>query len=84
MPYKCCVGNCNSNYKSHGAAYIPMYSFPKDNTEKERWLAALPNIIESPGPHTRICALHWPDDAAKEKSYKSRHEVAHFICFFSI
>lgn len=52
-----------------------MYSFPKDNTEKERWLAALPNIIESPGPHTRICALHWPDDAAKEKSYKSRHEV---------
>lgn len=75
MPYKCCVGNCTSNYATDVDEYTTMYSFPKDDDSKKKWLLALPNRIENVTSNHRICSKHWPEDCKKEKPYKSRREV---------
>ena len=37
-----------------------MYRFPKDQTEKGKWIKAIPNANLRVSKDTVVCALHWP------------------------
>ena len=64
MGRKCSVYNCRSGYKWNPSKFNGIiYGFPKDKSEKELWIRALPNasiannnITDNMG----ICELHWP------------------------
>ena len=58
MVNKCSVGNCKSNYSSQKSPYIPVYKLPDDLSERDTWIAALPNKVNSTS-NVRICRLHW-------------------------
>lgn len=70
MPRKCSVGNCTSNYKTSDDK-IPVYRFPTNSMELDRWLERLPNIIrkECVTRNMGICRLHWPSYARMKTSY---------------
>lgn len=53
---------CKGNYDSEEEK-VSVYCFPKDETEKQKWIDALPNIINRVTPHIGICSKHWPLDA---------------------
>ena len=71
MPNKCCIVNCNSNYKSvllKGAEYVSVYRFPKNREQAEDWLRAIPKCsnlksFDDIKSNTVVCAKHWPSDA---------------------
>ena len=44
MGKTCAVAFCNSGYKTN--AKIKMHTFPADESEREKWMNALPNIID--------------------------------------
>ena len=43
MGKTCAVAFCNSGYKTN--AKIKMHTFPADESEREKWVNALPNIF---------------------------------------
>lgn len=47
MPLKCCVPECESNYKSSGGVYVSVYKLPSDENERKKWISAIPraNIV---------------------------------------
>ena len=61
---KCCVYACKTNYSSEKlkSDKISLYRFPKDETEKENWIKAIPNTNLRISRDTVVCALHWPSD----------------------
>ena len=63
MPLKCCVPECESNYKSSGGVYVSVYKLPSDENERKKWISASPraNIVIT--KYTAVCRRHWPDDA---------------------
>ena len=62
MEKKCCVYACKTNYSSEKlkSDKISVYQFPKDETEKEKWIKAIANANLRVGKDTAVCALHWP------------------------
>jgi hypothetical protein len=65
MCRKCSVAGCTSNYDSQ-PELIPVYKFPKDIEERERWLAALPNRVNVTA-NSVVCKKHWPEDTPMKK-----------------
>ena len=61
MPLKCCVPNCNSNYKSSGEK-VSIYKFPKDENEKQKWSKVIPRAKQVVTAYTALCRKHWPED----------------------
>jgi hypothetical protein len=45
MPRHCSVYGCRANYE--GEPYTKQVSFPKDETTRSKWIAAMPNDAES-------------------------------------
>ena len=39
---------------------ISVHRFPEDETEKEKWIKAIPNVNLRISEDTVACALHWP------------------------
>ena len=62
MGRKCCVYACKIYYSSEKlkSDKISLYRFPKDETEKEKWMKAIPNANLRVSKDTVVCALHWP------------------------
>ena len=68
MGRKCVAGECKTNYESEekrrkekGIAKVSVFKFPRNENEKQMWMAALPNILEKPPTeHVGVCELHWP------------------------
>ncbi len=56
--------------------YVPVYTFPVDKEECERWLAALPFQLHKVTVHIGICQKHWPKDAEMMKVKRYRRPVA--------
>lgn len=75
MPCRCCVVNCEYN------ANVTLYSFPKDDDLKDKWLSVLPNLVPGISSLTKICAKHWPENAKMKKPFRSRNEVSMLKCF---
>lgn len=67
MVNKCCVPNCNSNYrvtkKDPNFQRQSVYKFPKDKDECNEWIAAIPRKNLFVTEYTVVCRLHWPEDA---------------------
>ena len=59
---KCCVYACKTNYSSEKlkSDKILVHRFPKDETEKEKWINAILNANLRVTKDTVVCALHWP------------------------
>ena len=62
MGKKCCVYACKMNYSSKKLKRdkISVYHFPKDETEREKWIKAIPNANLRVSKNTVVCALCWP------------------------
>ena len=70
MPRKCCIPGCKSNYFyrkiwKKPPEKAPVYRFPRDREELERWKKALLFSDIQMSADTVICELHWPDDVTK-------------------
>ena len=79
MPCKCCVPLCNSNYATsvnNGEAKIPVYRFPQDEAEKDRWIYAIPRVdlckLLEKNSVVVVCRKHWPDNW---KTYTYRGKI---------
>ena len=64
MGKKCCVYGCKTNYTSEKASVndkkLSVYRFPKDLSEREAWISAIPNANFTASTDTVVCELHWP------------------------
>ena len=62
MGKKCCVYACKTNYSSKKLKRdkTSVYHFPKDETEREKWIKAIPNANLRVSKNTVVCALCWP------------------------
>ena len=65
------VGN-NSNYKQQQENQqenveekVPVYRFPKNQEEREKWRKVIPNANLKVTDDTVVCELHWPHDFEK-------------------
>ena len=60
MGTKCCVFECETNYSSEKlkSDKISVYLFPKDETEKEKRIKAIPNANLRESKDIVVCALH--------------------------
>jgi hypothetical protein len=59
MGKKCCVPNCDGNYKNKKER---VFRLPRNKDEKARWFSAIPRMSASPTKETVICERHWPAD----------------------
>ncbi len=64
MPRKCCVYECRTNYTPSERGTV--FRFPNDATERNRWLASLPNKDLTWTEHIGICENHWPSDYTRK------------------
>lgn len=64
MGKKCCVYGCKTNYSSENGSGVEsklsVFRFPKDDTEKKAWIAAIPNDKLNVTKDTVVCERHWP------------------------
>nr|XP_047135492.1 uncharacterized protein LOC124812659 [Hydra vulgaris] len=74
MPRKCSVGNCRRNYDSANE-HVKVYKFPSDKELCERWLAALPNKIQSPTDNMGVCEKHWPLGCSMHYPKRSKYQI---------
>ena len=58
MGRKCCVTNCNSDYKSTKVFRLP--SEKREPDERSRWIKAIPRDNIPDHKNTSICEDHWP------------------------
>ena len=60
MGKKCYVYACKTNYSSKKlkSDKISVYRFPEDETEKEKWIKAVPNANLRVTRDTAVCELH--------------------------
>ena len=84
MPKPCCVYGCKTNYRSEKQSRgddenekIPVYRFPKDEFERERWIDVIGRInanlvVKS---DTVVCRLHWPVGFKTKESYGKERPV---------
>ena len=71
MPKKCNVYGCRGNYRSE--PYTKVVQFPTDETERNRWIVAMPNERSSLLKLKQIyaCANHFDCDWMKVKGGKT-------------
>ena len=60
MGKKSCVYACKMHvfFWEIESDKISVHRFPKDPTEKEKWIKAIPNVILRVSEDTVVCALH--------------------------
>ena len=78
MPRKCCIYGCRTNFDTalkdinnadQLGQKIPVFRFPKQPDERERWCKAVPNANFIATDNKVICELHWPENYEREKKY---------------
>lgn len=61
MPARCCITGCKSNYDSvvitEGVKSV--FSFPKDDGLRQKWLKAIPRKEWIPSKYSVVCELHF-------------------------
>ena len=65
MGRKCCVPFCTSNYLTGKKAST--FRLPKDLSERQTWLKAIPRDNIPDRPNTVVCEEHWPPGYATTK-----------------
>ena len=59
----CCVFNCNEKYDE--ANKVQIFRLSRDETERNRWLAAIPRDNISDTDETIVCERHWLENYSK-------------------
>ena len=67
-------------YASQSSETMRIFQFPSNESEKQRWIAALPNIIQSPTKNMGVCELHWPSGAEMCRPHRSKYMVSRSLC----
>lgn len=70
MARKCTIPQCKTNYlskKNASSKKIPVFRFPKDKKEIEKWKKSLPYKDMTVTNNSVICELHWPSSYPKKK-----------------
>jgi hypothetical protein len=62
MPSKCCVPNCSSNYNSTNT-YLTVFSFPKDEEMKKRWIKCIHRESFNPTKYSVVCIKHFAESS---------------------
>jgi hypothetical protein len=62
MPSKCCVPNCSSNYNSTNT-YVTVFSFPKDEEMKKRWIKCIHRESFIPTKYSVVCIKHFAESS---------------------
>ncbi|XP_070378000.1 uncharacterized protein [Dermacentor albipictus] len=57
MPFKCCVPGCRANRS--GGPKASMFTFPRDEGRRSRWVKALPRRTHPLTCYSRVCELHF-------------------------
>ncbi|KYN01446.1 hypothetical protein ALC62_07762, partial [Cyphomyrmex costatus] len=57
IPFKCCVPNCNGNYKN--GPKVATFSFPKNEETKRKWLHAICRKDFQPTNNSKVRELHF-------------------------
>ncbi|GBM23711.1 hypothetical protein AVEN_257626-1 [Araneus ventricosus] len=81
MPYRCCAVNCKGNYKN--GPKVPVFSFPKNENLRRRWLQALNRKDFVITANSRVCIQHFSEDLViKESSFVDwKHNQNPFVAF---
>lgn len=61
MPRKCCVPGCRSNYENSGSGYVNVFSFPKNEGSRSRWLQQIHRKDFVIGKHSVVCIKHFDE-----------------------
>ncbi|XP_054719278.1 THAP domain-containing protein 1-like [Uloborus diversus] len=65
MVYTCCVPRCKGNYPN--TPKVQLFSFPKDDELKRKWISAINRQDFIPTKYTKVCEQHFHDsDIRKE------------------
>ena len=79
MTKKCTVSSCKSNYdsqKKKGEEYLTIFSFPRDPTDLESWLRAIPTKLPRTWEELKyrgVCHLHWPEDVPLKQNGRHKY-----------
>lgn len=57
MLYKCCVPACRGNYVD--GPKVRVFSFPKDETLRKKWISAIPRKGFTPSKSSKVCEQHF-------------------------
>ena len=60
MVKTCCVFGCKTGYASQKDTTASVFRFPKEEGERQAWIAAIPRKNLVVNNDTVICSLHWP------------------------
>ncbi|GBM97339.1 hypothetical protein AVEN_94580-1 [Araneus ventricosus] len=60
MPNTCCVTNCRGNYDAENK--VAVFSFPKVEELKLKWIQAIPRRDLVVTKNTKVCEKHFTDD----------------------
>ncbi|XP_039276032.1 THAP domain-containing protein 2 [Nilaparvata lugens] len=59
MGFCCCVPNCRGNYQK--TSKVSVFSFPKDETLKRKWIQAIRRKNFNPTKSSKVCEKHFDD-----------------------
>ncbi|XP_035218648.1 THAP domain-containing protein 2-like, partial [Stegodyphus dumicola] len=57
MVYTCCVPNCRGNYPN--TEKVQMFSIPKSDSLRSKWLRAIHRQNFIPSNHSKVCEKHF-------------------------
>ncbi|XP_035234148.1 THAP domain-containing protein 2-like [Stegodyphus dumicola] len=57
MVYTCCVPNCRGNYPN--TEKVQMFSIPKSDSLRRKWLRAIHRQNFIPSNHSKVCEKHF-------------------------
>ncbi|XP_042894535.1 THAP domain-containing protein 2, partial [Parasteatoda tepidariorum] len=60
MPHPCCVPAWRGNYKN--GPKVSVFSFPKNDALREKWIRAIKREHFSPTKHSKVCEKHFSED----------------------
>lgn len=61
MTKKCCVPECNSNYRTSSESYVSVFKFPCDEALRAKWIENIPRSNWTPARHAVVCIKHFAD-----------------------
>ena len=74
MIYTCCIPGCKTGYRSaKNETKIATFSFPTNEEQKQKWIAAIPRKDWQVTKNSKVCAKHFVDSDIENQS-KDYHE----------
>ncbi|XP_050065206.1 uncharacterized protein LOC126554149 [Aphis gossypii] len=62
MPRSCCVVGCQTGYKSNSNKIVSTFSFPKNESLRQKWINVIPRKDLIVTQNSAVCANHCTED----------------------